>query len=160
MEEKKKKSIVEEEHEILVRIYGQDIRGSKNIYVGLTKIKGASWTISGIVCKNLNLDKRMKISDLSKDQIKNITEELKNLSAPDFLKNRQRDLDTGESKHFLGVDLDMKREFDIKRMKKIKSYRGIRHSMKLPVRGQRTRSNFRKSGIAVGVKKPRMGKKS
>ena len=32
--------------------------------------------------------------------------------------------------------------------------------MKLPVRGQKTRSHFRKSGIAVGVKKPKMGKKS
>jgi small subunit ribosomal protein S13 len=47
----------------------------------------------------------------------------------------------------------MKKEFDIKRLRKIKSYRGIRHASKLPVRGQRTRANFRRKGHAVGVKR-------
>ena len=47
----------------------------------------------------------------------------------------------------------MKREFDIKRMKKIKSYKGARHSAGQPVRGQRTRSHFRSRGKAVGVTK-------
>ena len=49
--------------------------------------------------------------------------------------------------------LDIKKEFDIKRLREIKSYRGIRHSAKLPSRGQRTRSHFRKKGIAMGVKR-------
>jgi small subunit ribosomal protein S13 len=47
----------------------------------------------------------------------------------------------------------MVKEFDIKRMKQIKSYKGMRHSLKQPVRGQRTRSHFRTTGVAVGVKK-------
>ena len=43
---------------------------------------------------------------------------------------------------------------DIKMLKKIKSYKGIRHSLGLPVRGQRTRSNFRKNkGKVMGVKR-------
>ena len=69
------------------------------------------------------------------------------------MKNRRSDPETGVTSHLYGSDLDMKKEFDIKRMKKIKSYKGIRHTMKLPVRGQRTRSHFRKGGKAVGVMK-------
>ena len=44
-------------------------------------------------------------------------------------------------------------EIDIKKMIKMKSYKGTRHTSGLPVRGQRTRSHFRKSGVAMGVKK-------
>jgi len=47
----------------------------------------------------------------------------------------------------------MQKEFDIKRFRKMKSYRGLRHANKLPVRGQRTRSNFRAKGKTVGVRK-------
>ena len=43
---------------------------------------------------------------------------------------------------------------DIKMMKKMRSYKGIRHSLGLPVRGQRTKSNFRKNkGKVLGVRK-------
>jgi small subunit ribosomal protein S13 len=158
-EEKKKKPMMEESNEILVRIAGQDIPGSKNLYSGLTRVKGISWVVSKIVCNNLGLDKKMKVSDLDKASVQNIEKELENLNAPDFVKNRRGDFDSGKDMHLLGIKLDMRKEFDIKRLKKIKSYRGTRHTMKLPVRGQRTRSNFRKVGIAVGVKKPKIGKK-
>ena len=42
----KKKPVIEEDTEVLVRILGQDIKGSKNVYTGLAKIKGVSWSIS------------------------------------------------------------------------------------------------------------------
>tara|TARA_Y100000310_G_scaffold303304_1_gene341544 strand:+ start:127 stop:603 length:477 start_codon:yes stop_codon:yes gene_type:complete len=158
MAEEKKRTV--ERTESLIRISGQDISGSKKVYVGLTKIRGVSWVISNLVCKKLNIEKNMKIDELEKPMIEKIEIFLKNLDAPNFLKNRCGDLETGESKHLIGVNLDMRKEFDIKRLKQIKSYRGLRHSLKLPVRGQRTRSNFRKSGIAVGVKRPKIGKKS
>jgi len=158
MAEEKKRTV--ERTESLIRISGQDISGSKKVYIGLTKIKGVSWVISNLACKKLNIGKNMKIDELGKPMIEKIENFLKTLDAPDFLKNRCGDLETGESKHLIGVDLDMRKEFDIKRLKQIKSYRGLRHSLKLPVRGQRTRSNFRKSGIAVGVKRPKIGKKS
>ena len=55
-------------------------------------------------------------------------------------------------------DLRFIQDNDIKMMKKIKSYKGIRHMFRLPVRGQCTRSNFRKNkGKGMGVK--RKGKK-
>jgi small subunit ribosomal protein S13 len=148
-----RKGFEEDDREILIRIFGHDIPGSKNVYAGLTRIKGVSWSLSNVVCKKLSLDKRSKILDLDKSQTEKIEDFLSKSEISDFLKNRMNDFETGESKHILSNDLDMKKEFDIKRMKKIKSYKGNRHSFKLPVRGQRTRSNFRRSGIAVGVKR-------
>ena len=50
--------------------------------------------------------------------------------------------------------LELQKEFDIKRLKKIKSYRGIRHTLGLPSRGQRTKGNFRPHKMkGVGIKK-------
>ena len=139
--------------ESLVRIYGKDIPGSKKIYPGLPYIKGISWAISNAMCRILKINKETKISELSKDQIDSIEMFLQKPVIFDYLKNRCKDYETGESKHILSNDLDMTKDFDIKRMKQIKSYKGMRHSLKQPVRGQRTRSHFRTTGIAVGVKK-------
>jgi len=87
-------------------------------------------------------------------QIARIEEFLKDVKIKDFMMNRRKDLETGETKHYVGSDLDMKKDFDIRRLKKIRSYKGIRHTNKSKgVRGQRTRSNFRKKGQAVRVKK-------
>ena len=74
---------------------------------------------------------------------------------PSFLKNRQNDFDGGKDKHLVGADLKLRKEFDIKRLRKIRSYRGIRHAVGLPVRGQRTKSNFRKNrkkSGSIGIK--------
>ncbi len=138
----------------IVRIVQTDIPGHKNVLTGLTYIKGVSWTISNAICKILNIDAQSKISDLNEDQINKITEFLKNPEVPEFLMNRRNDFETGESAHLISTDLDMKKEFDIRRLKKIRSYRGLRHAFKHPTRGQRTRSNFRSKGKqkAVGVK--------
>ncbi|MBS3065937.1 30S ribosomal protein S13 [Candidatus Pacearchaeota archaeon] len=151
--EKKRPEQSKEENEVLVRIFGYDIPGSRNIYTGLTRIKGISWTISNAVCLKLGFPKSKKVSELSKPDIQKIESFLKNLPVYDFLKNRRTDIETGKTAHFFGTDLEMKRDFDIKRLREIKSYRGIRHALKQPVRGQRTRSHFRKSGVAMGVKK-------
>lgn len=157
--EKAEKAEVKKKHEerdfseVLVRILGFDIPGSKNLYAGLTRIKGVSWTISNAVCLKLGMAKNKKVSELSKDEIKRIEKFLENLDVYDFLKNRRKDEETGKTDHFYGSDLDMKKEFDIKRLRGIKCYRGVRHALKQPVRGQRTRSHFRKKGQAMGVKK-------
>jgi small subunit ribosomal protein S13 len=50
----------------------------------------------------------------------------------------------------------MKKEFDVRRLKKIRSYRGLRHALGQPTRGQRTRSHFRARGkkkATIGVKR-------
>jgi small subunit ribosomal protein S13 len=127
----------------LVRVLGKDIIGSKSIFAGLTKIKGISWSIANIICKSLKIDKKTKVADLSDEQLKNIETFMTTTNFPSFLKNRQKDFDNGEDLHYYGSDLSLKTEFDIKRLKKIKSYKGVRHTAKLPVRGQRTKANFR-----------------
>ena len=142
-----------DEHETLVRILGYDIPGSRNLYAGLTRIKGISWTISNAVCLKLGFPKGKKVSELSKPEIQQIEAFLKNLPVFDFLKNRRTDVETGKTGHFFGTDLEMKRDFDIKRLREIKSYRGIRHALKQHSRGQRTRSHFRSKKKAMGVKK-------
>lgn len=139
--------------ERLVRIMQKDIEGKMNIYSGLTKIKGISWAMSNAVCRKIGINKQRKIGSLSEQEVKQIEEFLKKPEVPSYLKNRRRDFETGENIHFLGTDLDLRKEFDIKRLKKIKSYRGVRHLAGLPVRGQRTRSHFRKKRArSTGIK--------
>ena len=143
----------EDSSETLIRILGYDIPGSRGLMVGLTRIKGISWAVSNAVCIKLNLQKSKKISELSKAEIEKIENFFEDLQISDFLKNRRLDVESGETKHFVGSDLDIKREFDIKRLKEIKSYRGLRHALQLPVRGQRTRSHFRSKGTSMGIKR-------
>lgn len=142
----------EDRNETLVRIYGYDIPGSRKVFVGLTYIKGISWALSNILCIKLGIKREKRILELSKPEIHEIEEFIKSMPVPDFMKNRRKDMESGESKHFLGSDLDMRKEFDIKRLKEIKSYRGIRHASKLPSRGQRTRSHFRSKSAASTMK--------
>jgi len=140
----------------LVRILSKDIEGKNTVYHGLTMVKGISWSMSDAICKALKLDKRKKIGSLTPDEIKKITEFMAggNPKLPAYLLNRKRDFDTGENKHLFGTDLELQHEFDIKRLRKIRSYKGYRHAMGLPVRGQRTRAHFRKNrGKATGIKK-------
>ena len=151
--EKKSPRKTEIEDMILVRIAGHDIPGNKKLYAGLTRIKGVSWSISNATCLLLKISHDKKISELSKDEIQKIESFLKDPKIYDFMKNRRFDPETGRTSHSISNDLDMKKDFDIRRMKKIKSYGGVRHAAHQPVRGQRTRSHFRKKGQAVSVKR-------
>ena len=139
----------------IIRIMQTDVPGNKKVFVGLTYIKGVSWAISNALCKILDLNQDKKISELSEDEIKKISEFLKNPTFLDFLYNRRKDFETGKNYHIITSGLDMSKEFDIRRLKKIRSYRGLRHALGQPVRGQSTRSHFRKrgKGKAVGVRK-------
>ncbi len=139
----------------LIRVMQTDIPGNKKILVGLTKIKGVSWPFSNAVCKKLNIDINKKVGELKQEEIQKITKFIENPELPKFLLNRRKDFDTGESSHLTGTNLDLKKEFDIRRLKKIRSYRGLRHALGQPTRGQRTRSHFRSRGKkkTVGVKK-------
>ena len=155
-EEKKHKRKEVHEDVSLVRVLGKDIRGDKQLFAGLTQIKGISWAFANAMCGVLKLDEKKKIQDISAEEMKKIEDFVKNPKVPGFLKNRQKDFEDGEDKHLTGADLKLRGEFDVKRLKKIKSYKGVRHSANLPVRGQRTRSNFRrnrKPSVAAGKKK-------
>ena len=134
----------------MIRILSTDIPVNKSVYVGLTRIKGISWGFSNAICRSLKIGRSKKIKDLNEQEIEKISSFVKNVKLPDFLMNRRKDFETGKSSHLIGGDLDLKKEFDIKRMRKIKSYKGVRHILGQPVRGQRTKSHFRKNK-SVGV---------
>ena len=143
-----------QQDERMIRILSEDIEGKTRIYPGLTRIKGISWTLSNAICRILKLEKTRKIGSLTDEELKKITDFIKNPEVPTYILNRRADLDTGEDKHLVGSDLDLQKEFDIKRLKKIKSYKGYRHMSNLPLRGQRKRSNFRRNRAkGAGIKK-------
>tara|TARA_Y100000310_G_C20686881_1_gene819588 strand:- start:3386 stop:3859 length:474 start_codon:yes stop_codon:yes gene_type:complete len=156
--EEEKKTKEKPIEESLIRILSTDIPGGKTIYSGLTRIKGVSWSFSNAICNVLKIDRKKRIQELKDDEIKKITEFIKSPSLPEFILNRRKDFTTGVNKHLSGPDVDLEREFDIKRLKKIKSYRGFRHALGQPTRGQRTKGHFRKNK-AVGVVGKGKGKK-
>jgi len=143
----------------LVRILSKDIEGDLNVYVGLTKIKGISWGVSNAICKVLGINKYKKVSELTQEEIEKINKISENVNMPSYLVNRRADRDTGKNKHLVGSNLELQKDMDLARLKKIKSYKGIRHGLGLPVRGQRTRSHFRTNRRkSVGIKKKGAGK--
>jgi len=145
----------------LIRIMGKDIPGDKKLILGLTKLKGLSWAFANATCKKLNMDPNKRIEDLKEEEIKKLTEFVKKPTLPLFLLNRRKDYNSGEDMHLSGNDLDLQKEFDIKRLKKIRAYKGIRHMLGQPVRGQSTKSHFRtnrKSKGSVGVTKTKTAK--
>lgn len=146
----------------IVRILNVDLSGAKPVYDAIRHVKGISYSFSNAVCVALNLDKFKKVGELTPEDLQKIEDVIKNptkYKIPSFLFNRRKDFDTGKDKHIVTSDLELTKEFDLKRLKRIKSYKGIRHAMGLPVRGQRTKGHFR-HGKAMGVsKKSKAGKK-
>lgn len=144
----------EKREERLVRILSKDIEGKMKVYPGLTKIKGVSWTFSNAVCRTLKIDKNKTIGSLTEEEIQAISNFIKNPTLPTHIMNRRKDVETGDEKHLTGTDLDLRKDFDIKKLKKIKSYRGLRHLSGLPSRGQRTKAHFRSNRKkGSGIKK-------
>jgi len=94
------------------------------------------------------------MGDLTDVQIEKIQTALGNITknAPAWMLNHRKDYDTGKDLHLIGPEIDMRLRDEINIMKKIRSYRGIRHERGLSVRGQRTRANNRR-GLALGVSK-------
>lgn len=139
----------------LVRLANTDIMGDKTVLYGLKKVYGVGLGFSNAVCQTLDVNKNEKIGALSDEKIKEIEQTILDPSSkglPNWLYNRKFDIETGKDIHITGPKLKLTKEFDIRRMKKIKSYRGVRHMHGLPVRGQRTQGNFRRGKI-VGVVK-------
>ncbi len=139
----------------LVRIVNTDLKGEKAILYALGKIKGVSVMYANMVCINAGVDRNKKAGELTDAEIKALEKEILNPKAPEWILNRRKDTGTGEDKHLIGSDLIFTVDGDIKEMKKMRSYKGVRHMYRLPLRGQRTKSNFRRNkGKAVaGLKK-------
>lgn len=147
----------------LVRIANKDLNGKKPIGFVLSNVKGVGISLAHAACRIAGVPVTKKAGELSDGDVKRLNEIFENpakAGVPEWMLNRQKDRETGQSKHLLGGDLQFQLENDVKLMRKIKSYKGVRHSAGLPVRGQRTRSNFRKNkGKVLGVKRVKVSKK-
>ena len=141
----------------IVRVFNTDLDSSKPVIVGLTNIKGVNDAFANAICNVLKLNKNEKLGNMSEADTDRMTEVIENLEKynfPKWMLNRRKDYETGKDTHLFSADLELTTSNDIKRQKKIKSYKGLRHSKGLTVRGQRTKSNFRRNkGTVVGVKR-------
>ncbi len=106
-----------------MRIQGITIPDDKQLEFALTAIYGVGRARAKTLLAKLGIDSTKKPADLSPDDENNIREEIEAFK----------------------IEGELKREVssNVKRMKDIGSYKGSRHSKKLPVRGQRTKTNSR-----------------
>lgn len=141
----------------LVRVASTDLDGKKQVMFGLCKIKGIKYMYANAICQAAGISKFKKTGQLSESEVvalEKVIAHPSQFSIPIWLYNRRKDPETGEDKHMITTDLGFAQDLDVKLMKKTKSYKGLRHQWGLPVRGQRTKSNFRRNkGKALGVKK-------
>lgn len=148
---------MEEDFKHMIRIARKDIDGNKTIENALADVKGVGKALSRAIGIVMDLDLNKKIGYLSDDEIEKIEETIrdpKSHDVPDWMLNRRNDYETGKTGHLIESDLMMTLRDDLNRMKKTRSYKGRRHEVGLPVRGQRTKSTFRK-GSSVGVRRRR-----
>jgi len=108
----------------MARIAGVDLPRDKRVIIGLTYIFGIGKQTSAKILANTGIDESIRIKDLSEEQVNLLRKEIDN--------------------NYI-VEGDLKREIslNIKRLRDIRCYRGLRHMKGLPVRGQKTKTNAR-----------------
>lgn len=149
-----------EDYKHIVRISGSDIDGQENLLQGLTRVRGVGLRVSRAIITKLEMDPTQRLGFLKDADIKKIEKVIKDPVAsdfPDWYINRPRDRMSGRMLHLTGSDLDFAQRNDIDRLRRIKSWRGVRHSLGLRVRGQHTRTTGR-GGMAVGVSRKKLVK--
>ena len=107
----------------MARISGVNIPENKRIEVGLTYIYGIGRSLSRKMLKVLNIKMDTKVKDLTEVDLNKLREYISKVQVEGYLKR--------------------KIQLDIKRLQEIGTYRGLRHRKRLPVRGQRTKTNAR-----------------
>jgi len=146
---------VSREFRHIVRLSGTDLDGSKKLIYGLTKIRGVGVSLANAIAKAADLKAETRVGNLTEaevEKIEDIIADPTKYGIPGRLLNRRKDLESGRDLHFVGPDLALRVKSDIDFMKDIRTWKGIRHSLGLKVRGQRTRTTGR-MGKAVGVRK-------
>lgn len=108
----------------MVRLLGVVLPDNKRVEYALTLIYGIGWSNSRKILNQAKIDRNTKVSKLTEDEFKKIIA---------FIEENYK------------VEGELREEINenLKRLREIGSYRGIRHIKGLPVRGQRTRSNAR-----------------
>lgn len=137
----------------IVRFLGTDLDGSLKVPYALARVKGIGIMLGYAIARAAGVDTEKRLSLLSEHELQKLEEVAKNptkYGIPSWMLNRRRDPATGEDLHLYGSDLVFAIREDIRREMMIKSWRGVRHSLGLKVRGQRTRTTGR-FGTTVGV---------
>ena len=149
----------ESEFKYIVRIASTDVPGEQRLAYALPRVRGIGQRMSHALITELGLDSDRPAGELDDNDVARLEEAVTDAAqrVPGWLTNRQRDYDSGEDLHEVSIDLQLTREEDINRLKKIKSYRGVRHASGHKVRGQRTYSNGRR-GLALGVSRKKIKK--
>ena len=101
------------------------------------------------------------MGDITDEQVKNLERILESPldnGIPTWMLNRRKDMETGTDLHVTGSKLAISFREDINNMRKMRAYRGIRHELGLPARGQRTKSSFR-TGSSIGVRRKKRSEK-
>lgn len=145
----------------IVRIANTDLDGNDQVEVALAAVKGIGLRLGSVIAEHAKVPRGMKIGDCTDAQVSQLAESADKVAeiVPGWMLNRQKDGETGEDLHHNGADLISKQRDDINRLKKIQTYRGIRHGDGQKVRGQRSRSNGR-TGLTMGVIKKKEGQPS
>ena len=107
----------------MARISGIELNENYRIDYALTRIKGIGWAMSAKVLELLKFDKTKRVKDLTSDELNKISGKIEEFPTEGDLARRVK--------------------ANINRLQAIGSYRGIRHTKGLPVRGQRTKTNAR-----------------
>ncbi len=107
----------------MARIAGIELNDNWKVDFALTRIKGLGWPLSTKLLNSLGLDSKKRVKDLTSDEVAKISAKLDEMPIEGELARQVRG--------------------NVQRLQTIGSYRGIRHSRGLPVRGQRTRTNAR-----------------
>ena len=142
-----------QEYRAIIRIAGTDCDGSRRVDHAVSRIRGVGTTLARSVLKMANIPLNSRLGYLSDGDVKRIEEILANPvehGLPEWMVNRQRSPETGRGYHVIGSDLEMRTRMDIDGMKKVRSWKGIRHTLGLKVRGQRTKTTAR-TGRTLGV---------
>jgi small subunit ribosomal protein S13 len=149
---KEKKKEKKDSRTRIVRMGGKDLDGDAPVKRALKDVRGVSFTLANAIAKVSGLGEK-KVADLSPDELRKVEEMLLEpgkYGIPGWALNRRLDPEEGKNVHLISAQLELRHKMDINELKKRKCYRGVRHIQGLPVRGQRTRSSFRKSAT-VGV---------
>ncbi|MEK7171839.1 MAG: 30S ribosomal protein S13 [Patescibacteria group bacterium] len=121
----------------MARIAGVNIPDQKRIEAGLTLVYGIGRSLSFKILKDLNISVDTRVKDLNEVDLNKLREYIAKIPVEG--------------------DLKRKVQLDIKRLQEIGTYRGLRHRKRLPVRGQRTKTNARtRKGKRVTVANKKM----
>ena len=158
-EQKKSKPEENPDFKYIVRIANTDLDGKYQVIPAIAQVKGLGLRTAAVVAARSGVNPYRKLGDLSDADVAKLQETVEGIqeALPTWMLNRRKDIETGEDGHLVGTDVEIRLRDDLNRLKKIRTYRGLRHEGGQKVRGQRSRSNGR-TGLTLGVQRTAQGK--